>query len=245
MCQILEISYPEKMTTKLFTQTKWLDQLRRGKSIYQFRELQRLAKLSEVATQRAVHRLSRAHLLAKLGKGFYANLLQPPLIEEVSAVLYPPSYISLESALFHHGIIEQAPQMQTCVSANKTKTFQTAFGGVYYARVQPKLFFGYELNGRSFMRCRKKRRSTLFICNCRTATHRRSMNGIGRRSQWRGFLNFLQNFHARCSDMCVQLCPRNCASKIPSKRFLAPLQPICYFALSFCLLRDLYLIAKN
>jgi len=136
---------------KLFTQAQWLDHLRRGKSIYQFGELQRLTKLSAVATQRAVHRLARACLLAKLGKGYYANLLQPPLIEEVSAVLYPPSYISLESALFHHGIIEQAPQMLACVGTNKTKTFQTAFGEIYYAHVQAGLFFGYELNGRSLM----------------------------------------------------------------------------------------------
>jgi predicted transcriptional regulator of viral defense system len=136
---------------KFFTQTQWLNHLRRGKAIYKFSELQRLTKLSEVATQRAVHRLSRSHLLAKLGKGYYANLLQPPLIEEVSAVLYPPCYISLESALFHHGIIEQASQMLTCVSTNKTKIFTTAFGEIYYAHVQPKLFFGYELNGRSLM----------------------------------------------------------------------------------------------
>lgn len=134
-----------------FTQAQWLEHLRRGKSIYQFAELQRLTKLSEVATQRAVHRLARARLIAKLGKRYYANLLQPPRIEEVSAVLYPPSYISLESALFHHGIIEQAPQMLTCVSTNKTKTFQTAFGEIYYAHVHAGLFFGYALNGRSFM----------------------------------------------------------------------------------------------
>jgi predicted transcriptional regulator of viral defense system len=137
--------------TRSFTQAQWLDQLRRGKSIYQFAELRRLTKLSEVATQRAVHRLARTRLIAKLGKGYYANLLQPPLIEEVSAVLYPPSYISLESALFHHGIIEQAPHMVTCVSTNKTKTFQTAFGEIHYARVHPKLFFGYELSGRSLL----------------------------------------------------------------------------------------------
>ena len=137
--------------SKLFTQAQWLEHLRRGKSIYQFGELQRLTKLSEVATQRAVHRLARARLIAKLGKGYYANLLQPPRIEDVSAVLYPPSYISLESALFHHGIIEQTPQTLTCVSTNKTKTFQSAFGEIYYAHLQAGLFFGYELNGRSFM----------------------------------------------------------------------------------------------
>lgn len=136
---------------RLFTQTQWLEALRRGKSIYHLSELQRMAGLSAVAAQRAAHRLTRKRWLAKLGKGFSANLFLPPLLEEVSTVLYPPSYISLESALFQHGIIEQVPHLLTCVTTNKTKSFRTALGEISYAHLQPDLFFGYVVRGKSLL----------------------------------------------------------------------------------------------
>ena len=134
-----------------FTQSKWVALLRQGKRIYSFGELHRLTGLSITALRRSLVRTGQAHLLANIGKGLYANQLNPPSLEEVSGVLYPPSYISLESALFMHGIIEQAPYVLTCATLNKTKLFRTGFGEISYSHLKPDLFFDYKVQDRIFL----------------------------------------------------------------------------------------------
>jgi hypothetical protein len=83
-----------------------------------------------------------------LSKELYANPFAAPNLEEVASVLYPPSYVSLESALFMHGISEQAPHLLTCVSTNKTKTFRTDSGEIAYFHLKRELFFGYDITDR-------------------------------------------------------------------------------------------------
>lgn len=133
---------------KAFTQTDWTEVLRNGKSIYNFAELMRISKLPVLSMRRAIQRLLRKGLLLKLRKELYANPFVAPSLEEIAGVLYPPSYISLESALFMHGISEQAPHLLTCVSMNKTKTFRTALGEIACFHVKRELFFGYEITDR-------------------------------------------------------------------------------------------------
>jgi len=77
------------------------------------------------------------------------SLIALPALEEVAAVLYPPAYISLESALFMHGVMDQAPHLLTCVSTNKTRIFRTALGEIAYFHLKKELFFGYEMKDRA------------------------------------------------------------------------------------------------
>lgn len=131
---------------RTFRQADWVAALRRGKPVYRLGELARLAGHSESAARQAARRLVERGWLARLGKSLYANLLYPdgpPTLEEAAAVLYPPAYVSLASALFTHGIAEQAPHVLTCVSTNKTKRFETGLGEIHYHQIKPDLFFGY------------------------------------------------------------------------------------------------------
>ncbi|MCK4297015.1 MAG: type IV toxin-antitoxin system AbiEi family antitoxin domain-containing protein [Candidatus Marinimicrobia bacterium] len=130
---------------RVFTQSKWIEILRQGKSIYNFAELIRLSGLSVSSLRRAIHRLIQRGLLIKLSKGLYANSFACPSLEEVAGILYPPSYISLESALFLHGILDQIPHLVTCVSLNKTKTFHTTIGEIAYFHIKKDLYFGYQI----------------------------------------------------------------------------------------------------
>jgi len=135
---------------KAFTQNDWINIFRKGKKIYNLMELMRISGLPLSSTKRAVQRLVKKGMLLKLGKKFYANSFALPDIEETAAVIYPPSYISMESALHKHGISEQVPQMLTCVSTNKTKIFHTALGELSYNHIKKELFFGYEADNGSF-----------------------------------------------------------------------------------------------
>jgi predicted transcriptional regulator of viral defense system len=133
---------------RTFRQQYWVAALRSGKAVYRLGELARLAGHSEPAARQAARRLVERGWLAPLGKALYANLLRPegpPTVEEAAAVLYPPCYISLASALFAHGIAEQAPHVLTCVTTNKTKRFATGLGEIHYHQIKPDLFFGYTL----------------------------------------------------------------------------------------------------
>lgn len=133
---------------KAFTQSNWIEVLRKGKSIYNFAEFMRISMLPVPSLRRAIQRLLKKRLLLKLSKELYANPLAAPSLEEVASVLYPPSYVSLESALFMHGILEQAPHLLTCVSTNKTKTFRTDLGEIAYFHLKRELFFGYDITDR-------------------------------------------------------------------------------------------------
>lgn len=129
---------------RVFTEFNWIERLRFGKAIYNFGELLRMSGLSVASLRRAIHRLGQKGLLINLSKGLYANSFALPSVEQVAGILYPPCYISLEFALFLHGILDQAPFVVTCVTTNKTKRFQTKLGEITYFHIKPALFYGFE-----------------------------------------------------------------------------------------------------
>lgn len=134
--------------TKPFRLPDWVAVLRTGKPLYRLGELARLAGHTRSSARRAAHRLVQRNWLAPVGKGLYANMLcaaGPPTVEDAAGILYPPAYISLSSALFEHGVAEQAPHLLTCVTTNKTKRFATGLGEIHYHQVKEDLFFGYAL----------------------------------------------------------------------------------------------------
>lgn len=55
-----------------------------------------------------------------------------------------PSYISLQTALFHHGMIDQIPSLVHVMSLGKTRTFKTPSGTFAFHQVTPEFFCGFE-----------------------------------------------------------------------------------------------------
>lgn len=55
-----------------------------------------------------------------------------------------PSYISLQSALYYHGMISQIPAVTYAVSVARTKRYETPLGVISVHHVHPSFFFGYE-----------------------------------------------------------------------------------------------------
>jgi predicted transcriptional regulator of viral defense system len=60
-----------------------------------------------------------------------------------------PAYVSLQSALYLHGMISQVPVVTYAVSQARTRRFATPLGTVSIHHVQPAFFFGFEDTGRS------------------------------------------------------------------------------------------------
>lgn len=57
-----------------------------------------------------------------------------------------PAYISLQSALFHHGVIEQIPSILYAVTPARPRRLRTPMGTISFHRMPPQLFKGFELS---------------------------------------------------------------------------------------------------
>lgn len=80
---------------------------------------------------------------AKRGLYVFTDRQKELTPEEMSMLLYEPSYISLESALSHYGFIPEIVHAVTSVTTKTTRTFSNPFGHFMYRSVKPELFFGY------------------------------------------------------------------------------------------------------
>ena len=61
-----------------------------------------------------------------------------PLV--LSSLIFGPSYVSLESALAHYGLIPERVEEITCVTSKRAKTFETPIGRFSYHAVSEKVF---------------------------------------------------------------------------------------------------------
>lgn len=64
----------------------------------------------------------------------------------ISNCLCRPSYVSLESALSHHGLIPEAVFSVQNITTRKTISYETVSGKFVYRSIKPNLYFGYEVD---------------------------------------------------------------------------------------------------
>ena len=55
-----------------------------------------------------------------------------------------PAYVSLQTALYYHGMISQIPSIIYAVSLARTRVYKTPLSTISVHHVQPSFFFGYE-----------------------------------------------------------------------------------------------------
>lgn len=85
--------------------------------------------------------------LAKLRQDWYAFCElqnEPDMARFIAGKIYSPSYISLHTALSIYGIIPEAVTQITCVTTNRTASYNNPFGQFHYQTIKPELFFGYK-----------------------------------------------------------------------------------------------------
>lgn len=95
-----------------------------------------------------LNRWIRQKRLVRLRRGFYA-LADYKIRPELSPLwlanrLCWPSYISLEHAMSHFGLIPEAANAITCATTLKTQKFNNDFGTFTYRKVMPAYFFGFK-----------------------------------------------------------------------------------------------------
>ena len=111
--------------------------------IFHINHLKLLTNIDTHSLRVALARLNKKNIVKRICRGFYANPFNPPTLEEISSQIYPPSYISLESALYSWGILSQIPQVLTCVTTQLPRTFNTSFGIIEYHQIKKDYFWGF------------------------------------------------------------------------------------------------------
>lgn len=95
----------------------------------------------------ALSRWVKKGYITKLRQDWYAfSELQrePDMARFIAGKIYSPSYISLHTALSIYGIIPEAVTQITCVTTNRTASYNNPFGQFHYQTIKPELFFGYK-----------------------------------------------------------------------------------------------------
>jgi predicted transcriptional regulator of viral defense system len=94
-------------------------------------------------------RLARARLVTRLRPGLWLLARSAPspytLVEDLTAPL--PSYVSLQTALYLHGMIDQVPGVIYVVSLARTQKLATPIATFSIHHIAPELFDGFEVRG--------------------------------------------------------------------------------------------------
>ncbi len=107
------------------------------------------AGVSEPGLQRQLSRWVRAGKLLKLRRGLYA--VAPPFAKRpphpflVANRLRKASYVTLQSALAHHGLIPEHVPVVTSVTTARPGEVRTPLGRFVFRHVKTELLFGYRL----------------------------------------------------------------------------------------------------
>lgn len=102
-------------------------------------------KINTEHASKLLSRLVEAGYLVKLMRGVWGfkHHMDPLSLPQHLTAPFP-SYISLYSALYYHGMISQIPTVIYAVSLARTKIYKTGFATVSIHHIDPSFFFGYE-----------------------------------------------------------------------------------------------------
>lgn len=95
---------------------------------------------------RVLERLAEARQVVRLKRAVWGfpDMLDPLQLPELLAAPQA-SYISLQSAMFFHGMVSQIPNVVYAVSPARTRRWETPLATVSIHHLDPTFFFGFEL----------------------------------------------------------------------------------------------------
>ena len=119
-----------------------------GHPVFITRDVAALLDVNPTNASKILTRLAQEGFIMRLTRGCWCLTkgINRLAIPEYLTVPYP-AYISLQTALYHHGIISQIPVVTYAVSLARTKRHQTPMGIFSIHHMDAGFFFGYELTG--------------------------------------------------------------------------------------------------
>lgn len=116
-----------------------------------------------IALRTQLFRLTKKSLIFRIKRGLYCFNKEKIDELQLANILYFPSYISCESVLNYYGIIPDVPQGVTSITTITSKKIKTIFGNYYYFKINPKLFFGFDIvkTKNDYLKIAKKEKALL------------------------------------------------------------------------------------
>jgi predicted transcriptional regulator of viral defense system len=124
-----------------------LGRLRRiGKPFYTIADLEKVTNLSRGSLFVALGRWTAAGYIERIGRGLYAPVGASRSPEKIAAQLCIPSYLSFESALSLHGILNLVPYAVTFATTRKPRRYTVEGRSIEFRQIARPLFFGFDMN---------------------------------------------------------------------------------------------------
>jgi len=120
--------------------------LRIGVNVFRTADVAAYLSIPASTASRTLARLAKVGHILNLRHGLWAVPRKLDPLALASHLTAPfPSYVSLQSALYFHGVISQIPNVIYAVSVGRTRVFRTPLGTVSVHHLQPEFFFGFEV----------------------------------------------------------------------------------------------------
>jgi predicted transcriptional regulator of viral defense system len=116
-----------------------------GQPVFRSADVMAAFKIKKSHASKTLERLAHHGHVIRLKRGLWAlneNLEPLALVPHMTAPF--PSYVSLQSALYYHGMISQIPEILYCVSLARTRKYETPVAVFSVHHIPGSFFFGYE-----------------------------------------------------------------------------------------------------
>lgn len=118
-----------------------------GAPVFETRDASALLEVSTANANVILRRLADQEMITHLTHGRWLLGRQISRFALPELLVAPqPAYVSLQSALFLHGVIEQIPAIVYAVTLARPRRISTPLGTVSYHRMPPELFQGFEVD---------------------------------------------------------------------------------------------------
>jgi hypothetical protein len=142
-----------------------------GAPVFETRDASALLEVTPANANMILRRLADQDLITHLARGRWAMGASLPrfALPELIAAPYP-AYVSMQSALFHRGLIEQIPAVVYAVTLGKPRRVSTPLGTISFHRLPAELFLGYEIepDGSKIATAEKALFDTLYLAPARS-----------------------------------------------------------------------------
>ena len=139
--------------------------------VFETRDASALFEVTPANANMILRRLADQDLIIHLARGRWAMGISLPrfALPELLSAPYP-AYVSMQSALFHRGLIEQVPAVVYAVTLGKPRRVSTPLGTISFHRLPAELFRGYEIepDGSKIATAEKALFDTLYLAPARS-----------------------------------------------------------------------------
>jgi len=116
-----------------------------NKPFYTTADLEKITRLDKNSLYVALERWVTGGFIERLAQGIYIPMGGVISPETVASQIYIPNYLSFESALSKHGVLNLIPYIITFATTRKTKKYTIQKREVEFRQITPQLFFGYAM----------------------------------------------------------------------------------------------------